>query len=267
MSKTDITKSNLYFVKMLNVISASIRNMTSPVYANGRHSDAFVYILSGKCDYEFDDGYSFSVKTGDILYLAYNSVYTMHIHKETYSYIFCDFEFGGDTPRKSDVYSPKNTFEAESLFHRLLKHYTSPNESYFTERLSLLYKIYGIVKITSDSCYITKSSKQKIEEAKQFVDSNLQDTSISVTLLAQKCGMSDVLFRKMFKALYNTSPSQYIIYARLKKSTELMSYPFLSLEECALQSGFSSLQYFCRVFKRSIGISPAKYRKAKNKPG
>lgn len=39
-----------------------------------------------------------------------------------------------------------------------------------------------------------------------------------------------------------------------------MKYPFLSLEECALQSGFSSLQYFCRVFKKEFNISLGRFR-------
>ena len=42
-----------------------------------------------------------------------------------------------------------------------------------------------------------------------------------------------------------------------------MNYTFLTLEECALQSGFSSLQHFCKTFKSVYGISPGKYRKEK----
>jgi AraC-like DNA-binding protein len=40
-----------------------------------------------------------------------------------------------------------------------------------------------------------------------------------------------------------------------------MEYPFLSLEECAIDSGFSSVQYFCRVFKKVMSITPAQYRR------
>ncbi|MBQ7054474.1 MAG: helix-turn-helix transcriptional regulator, partial [Oscillospiraceae bacterium] len=83
---------------------------------------------------------------------------------------------------------------------------------------------------------------------------------LSVTSLAESIDLSEVYFRKLFKAQFDVSPAQYIISVRLKKAKELMRSPFLSLEECALQSGFSSLQYFCRVFKKATGATPGSYR-------
>lgn len=56
----------------------------------------------------------------------------------------------------------------------------------------------------------------------------------------------------------SVSPHRWLAWAR-----ELMTYSFLTLEDCALQSGFSSLQYFCRVFKKGYGITPAKYRESR----
>lgn len=41
----------------------------------------------------------------------------------------------------------------------------------------------------------------------------------------------------------------------------MINYPFLTLEECALQSGFSTVQYFTRCFKKATGPTPAAYRK------
>ena len=79
--------------------------------------------------------------------------------------------------------------------------------------------------------------------------------------LAEKIGISEVYLRKLFKAQYGITPSNYLISVRLENAKKLMRYPFITLEECALQSGFSSLQYFCRLFKKETGISPGKYRK------
>ena len=221
-----------------------------------RHSDAFVYILSGSCTYVFADGDTFTVNKGDILYLAHQADYTMHIHTNDYKFIFCDFEFNETSPRKSDVYTPHSPDYSENLFIKLLQ-----NKDAFTDALSILYSIYGIVMKTENKIYISKSSRNKIAESKDYIDANFKDTSLSVDFLAEKAVMSNVYFRSLFKAQYYLSPSQYIISARLKNAKSLMKYSFLTLEECALQSGFSSLQYFCRVFKKYTGMTPSEYRK------
>ena len=81
MGKLDISKERLYLKNLSNVIKSGIYN--NPKIENkGRHSDAFVYILSGNCKYDIDDEYSFTVGPGDILYLAniepYSSLFWEH---------------------------------------------------------------------------------------------------------------------------------------------------------------------------------------------
>ena len=85
----------------------------------------------------------------------------------------------------------------------------------------------------------SKSSRNKISGLKNYIDANFADDSLSVSFLAQKADISETYFRNLFKQQYNLSPSQYIINVRLQKAKSLMSYPFLTLEDCALQSGFS----------------------------
>ena len=120
-----------------------------------------------------------------------------------------------------------------------------------------------IVMKTENKIYISKCSRNKIAESKDYIDANFKDTSLSVDFLAKKAAMSNVYFRSLFKAQYHLSPSQYIISVRLKNAKSLMKYSFLTLEECALQSGFSSLQYFCRIFKKYTGMTPSEYRNQK----
>lgn len=205
MEKIDITKSNLYFKKLINVISSEINNNSKPLFVVSRHSDAFIYILSGSCTYKFDDGCEFTVNKGDILYLAYRSDYTMYIHTKNYRFIFCDFEFNEDSLRKSDMYTPTSPSYAENLFIKLLQHKNS-----FAETLSALYNIYGIIMTTSNKVYINSFSKNKISEAKKYIDENFKDTALSVGFLAKRAGMSEVYFRNLFKSQYHFSPSQYI---------------------------------------------------------
>lgn len=258
MCRIDITKNNLYVNKIINVIKGSNKAHHKLIHVKCRHSDAFVYILSGSCTYKFVYGDEVTVNKGDILYLAHQANYTMYIHTDNYNFIFCDFEFDETLPRKSDVYTTGSPEYAENLFIRLLQHKNS-----FTDAMSVLYNIYGTAKTAANKTYISKSSQNKISESKDYIDDNFKDNSLSVSFLAKKADMSEVYFRSLFKSQYHLSPSQYIISLRLKNAKNLMTYPFLTLEECALQSGFSSSQYFCRIFKKTTGITPSEYRNQK----
>jgi len=260
VDKTVISKNNLHIARLINVVKSNTKSHNKSLLVKSRHSDAFVYILSGSCTYDFDDGYEFTVNSGDILYLAHKSCYTMHIHTEDYHFIFCDFEFAGADMKKSEVFSPKSPSYAENLFYKLLKCYKSPDKSSFAESMSVLYKIYGAVIMSANEAYLSTMSRNRVEQAKEYIDLNFKDTALSICMLAEKAAVSEVYFRKLFKSRYGISPSQYIITLRLKNAKLLMQYPFLSIKECALQSGFSSMQYFCRAFKKAMGTTPAKYR-------
>lgn len=261
MNKTDITKEALYIKKIKRVIQSQNRNVNQYNTIRGRHSDALVYILSGSCTYWFDDGISSTVTAGNVLYLADQSVYTMCVLTTDYRFIYCDFEFDG-APRKSTVYRPDDPADMETKFRKLLRSYQNQNERTFSQYVCALYEIYGTLLRDGNKPYHGSDVRRKIESAKSDIETGFNDLSMSVEVLACRSGMSAVYFRKLFKERYGVPPSQYLTAVRLKNAKELMMYPFLSLEECALQSGFSSVQYFCRVFKKENGTTPAKYRKS-----
>ena len=121
--------------------------------------------------------------------------------------------------------------------------------------------ILGKIKNAESASDNDKTNKTPIEDAKRYIDFHFMDVNLSVREIAESLDMSEVYFRKLFKERYCQSPIQYIVSVRLCKARELMQYPFLTLEECALQSGFSSQQYLSKVFKKNIGTTPAAYRK------
>ena len=57
-----------------------------------RHSDCFVYVLSGEAEYIFD-GKSYFAKSGNIVYLARNSQYSVRVTDENYTFFYVDFYF------------------------------------------------------------------------------------------------------------------------------------------------------------------------------
>ena len=231
------------------------------IVVNGRYSDAFVYVISGGCTYQFDDGVKFSVQAGDVFYLPCQSQYTRDVcRREDYHVIFCDFTFS-KVSLQGAKFAGQYLKNANSLFTKLLNVYRSPLKYKTTECMSVLYAIYNSLQRETEHVYLEKEKKEIIADSKKYMEENFNNSELSIPILAQRIGISEVYFRKLFKSMYAISPLKYLTSLRLKNAITLMEYPVLSLEECALQSGFSSLQYFCRIFKKEFGISPGKYRK------
>ncbi len=260
MEKHDITLTNFGIKKVLRVIRAENKQCHKQIYISGRPNDVFVYIISGSCDYKFEDG-GFTVGAGDIMYLAKGEKYTAYIKDKNYRFIYCDFEFEDMTAKKSAVYKPKNAAAAEKLFTKVVNVYKLNERTYFADSLSLAYGIYSLITDSTSERYVQRNARDAIEQAKNFIDTHYGECNLCVRELAKKCRISEVYFRKLFKSVVGVSPSEYIISTRLKHAKHLIKYyPFLSLEECAVQCGFSSSQYFSRIFKSELGITPSKYR-------
>ena len=260
VKKIDIMQESLCILKLLSVVQGKIPS-NKFLNVKDRHSDAFVYVISGSCTYRFDDETEFKAAAGDVFYLPYRSVYTMNIHAKDYKFIFCDFQFAETEARASALYSSQTPKNTDNLFAKLLNRHHSPSYSAYNECMSLLYSIYSTLQQDTQKGYLGKSKEKNIIEAKRYIDEAFNTPEFSISLLSEKIGISEVYLRRLFKAQYGVSPSGYLISVRLENAKKLMKYPFLTLEECAIQSGFSSLQYFCRLFKKETGISPGKYRK------
>ena len=54
--------------------------------------------------------------------------------------------------------------------------------------------------------------------------------------------------------------NEYIAMLRVGRAKRLLWHPEYSVTDVAMQCGFSSSQYFCRVFRRMVGQTPAQYR-------
>lgn len=260
-SVVDISKNDLYIKALHQVIASSMPYRTKLNVRENRPSDCFVFVLEGGCTYRFQEGTRFSVSPGDILYLAAGASYTMELHPSGYGYIFCDFDFTGAEKRACARCAARNPGETQARFRRLRRAYRQRQNGSFTEGLSLLYEIYGDFRAGAEGAYVDKSARSRLEESRRRIDLDYADLSLSVRSLAEGAGMSEVYFRKLFRALYADSPSSYLSFVRLQAAEEMMLYTALPLREIAGKSGYSSVQYFCRAFKKKRGVSPSRWRR------
>ena len=105
---------------------------------------------------------------------------------------------------------------------------------------------------------------QKINKAKIFIRENFMGKLTPESVAEQVC-MSYSRFRHIFKQDTGFSPAQYIQKLKIQKSKELLTYTLLPSQKIAFEIGFENPDYFCRIFKQKIGLTPIEYREKTQK--
>lgn len=78
--------------------------------------------------------------------------------------------------------------------------------------------------------------------------------------IAKQWGISSRYLRKYFSTVIGMSCSDYITLLRINRAKELLWETRKSITEIALTVGYGTIQYFNRVFKSRVGMSPTEYR-------
>jgi AraC-like DNA-binding protein len=66
---------------------------------------------------------------------------------------------------------------------------------------------------------------------------------------------------RQFKAVFHTTPHQYLIRIRLQRAAELLRQTGKPVHEIAWLCGFENTSAFCRAFKSAFGTQPQGFRK------
>lgn len=79
--------------------------------------------------------------------------------------------------------------------------------------------------------------------------------------LAQEAGMSRTSFSSKFKEISKMTPLDYVTFYRLDVSKRLLLETDNTVAEISEKVGYSSNEYFQKLFKKSIGMTPSAFRK------
>ncbi|MEE9438804.1 MAG: AraC family transcriptional regulator, partial [Saprospiraceae bacterium] len=96
----------------------------------------------------------------------------------------------------------------------------------------------------------------------KYIKKHLTDRNINVDSLAKKACMSSSHFHKQFKNTLGVSPIDYVNGERIKFAKKLIfNDQQKAISDIAFLSGFNSVSYFNRQFKKIEMIAPSQYRK------
>ena len=96
-----------------------------------------------------------------------------------------------------------------------------------------------------------------MKRAITFIRSHYKE-DISVSIIAEEAGIGERHLRNLFVKYLDLSPLEYLNQIRINKAVELLRNTEKSVKEVCFECGFKSPQYFSRIFKQQMNVSPHK---------
>lgn len=98
-----------------------------------------------------------------------------------------------------------------------------------------------------------------MQRVMEVINENINDSDLSVDMIAQKVGISRVHLHRKMKELTNQTPHSFIRNIRLQQAAKLLKDGKQSITDVMYACGFSNSASFSTTFKNLYGCSPREY--------
>ncbi|MCR2806935.1 response regulator [Paenibacillus soyae] len=99
-----------------------------------------------------------------------------------------------------------------------------------------------------------------IQQIKVYISEHSHE-DISLDVIGKRVGLSPFYISKMFKDQLGINYIDFLTECRIEKAKKLMADPEKSLKEITFEVGYHDPNYFSKVFKKMVDVTPKEYRK------
>ncbi len=220
------------------------------------------FIISGKGSFKTDRG-QFSLSKGDLFIIRPNemTVYAADV-KDPWTYIWIGFECSlPESISRQAAFIQKDVIHIPSCEHIFKDMFDCVRINY-TKELYLCSKLYELFSVLIEADFnseLHNVQENYVLKAKNYIETSYV-TDIRVESIAKSLGIDRRYFCTLFKKHTGLSPQQYIINLRMNKAAALMTEHNYTPTQAALSVGYHDIFNFSRMFKKSFGVSPLRYK-------
>ncbi|WP_020008234.1 helix-turn-helix transcriptional regulator [Salinicoccus albus] len=133
-------------------------------------------------------------------------------------------------------------------------------EAAFTHIIQLMIQLHRWEDVFDSGVDESPTNPPWLNIVIEYIDEHLHET-VRLKDLSDQIYMSSVYFSKKFKQTVGMTVSDFLIKKRTLKAKELLRESDANVQEVAELSGYHSIPYFHRTFKKLVGKTPTEYRK------
>lgn len=161
------------------------------------------------------------------------------------------------------VISSGKYFDEILTLFEMLQHNIDSNSSDNTEFINYLAWAL-IVKIHLAAADYSQPRRVKkftlAAKVKDFIDKHYKE-NINLEIIAKAANANKYYMAHVFKTETGFSPMQYVNRRRIGEAQNLLINTKMSITEIAAQVGCNDSNYFQKLFRKNVGITPGYYRK------
>ncbi|MCQ1059895.1 AraC family transcriptional regulator [Photobacterium sp. ZSDE20] len=281
----DANKTTISFDKVVpKGKMISIRKHTRYIHYPAHTHDyvEICYVLEGN-SVQYIEGKKCQIRKGDILFMGPGAMHEILpstkediilnfiIHKKYFSYIFefiddknslssffIDAIFKNSTS-KALIFTTFNKKPIESLLDSIVNELTIKG-SFMESKIKFLLGLL-VIELIQESPYVIdkKSHESKVlSQVIGHIERDLQKASLNS--IAEQLKMKNYNLSKLIKKESGKTFNTLLRDIRFNKFCELIKVTNVSINEIAIEVGFSNTSDFYRKFRQKYGLSPREYR-------
>lgn len=161
--------------------------------------------------------------------------------------------------------TPQNPILHISLYNELKtvmdRIYAVSDNTTFSAKLHIAGLVYEFFSVLMSNSTVNQKTNLT-DSALRIIDYSFCE-NISVNQIAARLNIDPAYFSRKFAEDIGIGPKKYILQKRIERAKELLHTTDASVFEISNSVGYSDQFYFCRIFKKIVGISPSQFQKQK----
>lgn len=261
---TEFAQNNLYFIQAFALMTAGPQYFT-----RRRDAESFLllYTYSGKGYLEYA-GKSYHLQEGDGVFIDCRKQHfykaeenlwkhsVLHFNGSLSEHYFLEFSRGGTVQFHQPV--------TGSYQNQLEKLIALQEDVLPYRELLLSHQLESILVnlLVNSQQYEEKAQKlpENLKYLVRYIDDHYNEP-LTLDFLADFSNISKYYLCRLFRKYLGFSPNEYIIQLRLEHAKTLLDSSSLPAKQISFMVGIQDENYFYRLFKSRIGLSPDAYRK------